>query len=1040
MNTRTFEFSEGTSNKFWTITLDGRSHSVTFGRIGSAGQTKTAEFASEAEAQKAYEKLIAEKLKKGYTEKNGSGPAASMAPKVVRPAQKVSTSSSASSRTAASPRTAVVEDAPVERVAGPRPVSSPPLQSLTHAVRREIDLDHVSYSYVSSRRAASSPLAPAEPFDLQISLQRLRTKVRARQYGWDWDFSAAIPQRALAPQEAEFWLAAMTFERSSNLKVDDLAQTLSTRGFSGRLPDPMHLSARYLSPYVVHCLNYLMAPEELCKLLLDPHSGQRSQSWDSNGHALRNGFRWLVLPYLDEAAIATWQSAAKAAWDPTLWPSDFYAQPAPAFFYGAMLGLHEEVRALVEQWPDDLYVNATWDHTHYHRPQEVVYGAGSAEQVAYHFRRLKLPTKSPADILTFLAVTGVSAIDVVASTIARSGKKEEADELFQAFAKIHAPEAAPHALDLALNSKAPKAAREWLENNLDEAIIGLVPVAAGTGKLAQAATEFLNGLKRRGHAERIAAHLATLDPDLGACVRASVLDVIEEQLPELPRDATPTWWKDALAQNPLKKSKTSIPVVELPAITIDELALGPDHITELLGALQASTLEQPHPLLRALREHAAPERLDAFGWKLFENWMGDGAPPKDKWAFFAAGLLGGDRTVLKLAPRVREWPGESQHQRAVLGLEVLRTIGTDTALMQINGIAQKVKFKALKERAVQCMEAIAASRGMTRAQLEDRIVPDCGLDERGERIFDFGARQFRFVLGPELKAMIRLHDGAIKSDLPKPNAKDEATKANAAVADWKLLKKQIADVAKIQAVRLEQAMVTGRRWSAEEFDKLILRHPLMVHLARLLVWATYTPSGSVSGTFRVTEDQTLANAMDEPFTLEPTSKVGVLHPLQFAEDHQTLEQWGQLFGDYEVVPPFAQLGRPTYRLTSEQLAQREIRHFQSRGKVPAQSLVFGLEKLGWQRGMPADAGWVGEHSKQFYGANVTAVIHYEPGFSVGYWEGADDQTIQRVIFIPGLYTPAMYPDHKDSLHLSQVDSIALSEVLNDCELVLSKAK
>jgi hypothetical protein len=459
-----------------------------------------------------------------------------------------------------------------------------------------------------------------------------------------------------------------------------------------------------------------------------------------------------------------------------------------------------------------------------------------------------------------------------------------------------------------------------------------------------------------------------------------------------------------------------------------------------MGALQASTLEAPHPLLRPLREHAAPERLDAFAWKLFESWIAEGAPPKEKWAFTAAGFLGGDRTVIKLAPLVREWPGESQHQRAVLGLEVLRTIGTDTALMQINGIAQKVKFKGLKERAVQCMDAIADSRGMTRPQLEDRIIPDCGLDERGERLFDFGPRQFRFVLGPELKPMIKYPDGAAKTDLPKPGAKDDATKAEPAVADWKLLKKQIADVAKIQAVRLEQAMVTGRRWSGEEFDKLLVHHPLMVHLVRRLVWASYESSGAIASTFRVTEDQSLGDASDQPFTLAPNASVGVLHPLQLADQPHVLGQWGQLFGDYEIVSPFPQLGRPSYPLSTDQLAKKEIVHFETRGKLPAQSLVFGLEKLGWQRGVPADAGWVGEHSKQFYGANVTAVIDYEEGFSVGYWEGAGEQTIKRLFFIPGLYTPQMYPDHKNALRLSDVDPIAISEVLGDCELLLTKAK
>ena len=49
---------------------------MTYGRIGTAGQTQTKDFADDAAAQKSYDKLVAEKLKKGYTD-TASGTAAS---------------------------------------------------------------------------------------------------------------------------------------------------------------------------------------------------------------------------------------------------------------------------------------------------------------------------------------------------------------------------------------------------------------------------------------------------------------------------------------------------------------------------------------------------------------------------------------------------------------------------------------------------------------------------------------------------------------------------------------------------------------------------------------------------------------------------------------------------------------------------------------------------------------------------------------------------------------------------------------------------
>jgi uncharacterized protein (TIGR02996 family) len=66
-----FEFSEGTSNKFWEIAIEGKSVTTRWGRIGTDGQTKTKDFASEAAAQKEYDALVAEKTKKGYQQVGG---------------------------------------------------------------------------------------------------------------------------------------------------------------------------------------------------------------------------------------------------------------------------------------------------------------------------------------------------------------------------------------------------------------------------------------------------------------------------------------------------------------------------------------------------------------------------------------------------------------------------------------------------------------------------------------------------------------------------------------------------------------------------------------------------------------------------------------------------------------------------------------------------------------------------------------------------------------------------------------------------------
>lgn len=65
---RNFELVEGTSRRFWRIRQDGTDVTVSFGRIGTRGQTQVKQFPDEQRAKREVERLIAEKVRKGYLE------------------------------------------------------------------------------------------------------------------------------------------------------------------------------------------------------------------------------------------------------------------------------------------------------------------------------------------------------------------------------------------------------------------------------------------------------------------------------------------------------------------------------------------------------------------------------------------------------------------------------------------------------------------------------------------------------------------------------------------------------------------------------------------------------------------------------------------------------------------------------------------------------------------------------------------------------------------------------------------------------------
>jgi hypothetical protein len=407
-------------------------------------------------------------------------------------------------------------------------------------------------------------------------------------------------------------------------------------------------------------------------------------------------------------------------------------------------------------------------------------------------------------------------------------------------------------------------------------------------------------------------------PEITAQIKSTILDTAVKQYIKLDEEITPEWLRQAIAtvEKPTRKKKQQISTDLLPPIVCGERCLNDEQIEAVLTALRQSTLESPHPLVIALKTHANSVELAKFVWQIFECWTVEGAPFKDSWAITAIGLLGNDDSAQKLVPSIEDWSSNTQHSRVKLGLASLHAIGSEVAIMLMNDLSQQNRFTGIQARALTYMDTIAEKLGMTGEQLADRLIPDCDLDERGSRIFDFGDRQFRFVVSDGLKPMVKDASNKLQSNLPKPNSKDNKEKAEAAIAEWKLFKQQVTEIFKIQSARLEEAMLWRRKWEVGEFETLLVCHPLMTHLTQLIVWGGYDKGGHSIGTFHVTEDRTYADEKDLTCELTKFDRVGIVHPNDFSPELLTI--WGELMSDYKIISPFPQLDRSISAEESEE--------------------------------------------------------------------------------------------------------------------------
>ncbi|GAA3350926.1 hypothetical protein GCM10020358_78680 [Amorphoplanes nipponensis] len=550
----------------------------------------------------------------------------------------------------------------------------------------------------------------------------------------------------------------------------------------------------------------------------------------------------------------------------------------------------------------------------------------------------------------------------------------------------------------------------WLRRHPAEAARALVPAALDkAGVSRRQAEDALLALHAGGHTEAVITAARGYGEQAAAAIR-TLLETDPLAVLPLKPPAIPGWLVPGL----------------LPPVRLRDGsgALPAEAVVNLVTVLAVGRSGTPYAGVDIVRQACEPASLAEFSWEVFQGWRTAGGDSKEGWVLEILGVAGDDETVRRLTPLILAWPGEGGHARAVTGVQILARIGTDVALMHLHGIAQRAKFKGLKAAAAQKMAEVAAGLGLSADQLADRLVPQFGLDAAGSMVLDYGARQFTVGFDEQLRPYVADSSGKRLKALPKPGARDDAELAPAAYQQFAALKKDVRTVATDQIRRLERAMVTGRRWTGAEFRQLFVAHPLLWHIVRRLVWATYDDAGRPAGAVRVAEDRSFSDVHDERAELADDACVGVAHPLHLGD---SLPDWAEVFADYEILQPFAQLGRETFSLTPEEAAAARLTRFE--GHTVPTGRVIGLERRGWRREEPQDAGVQGRIELAL-GSRQEVVIELDPGIAVGALDIFPEQKLEMIFLSDGTGN-RWGADTTGHVPLGRLDPVTASEIIRD---------
>ncbi|MDE7297845.1 MAG: DUF4132 domain-containing protein, partial [Lachnospiraceae bacterium] len=373
-----------------------------------------------------------------------------------------------------------------------------------------------------------------------------------------------------------------------------------------------------------------------------------------------------------------------------------------------------------------------------------------------------------------------------------------------------------------------------------------------------------------------------------------------------------------------------------------------------------------------------------------------------------AAIHGGSASIEKLQRQIKEWPAQARGAIACEAVKALSLNPLPQALLIVDGIARKFKFRQVRAAAGEALEFAAAQLGITREELADRIVPDFDFDENVERVFDYGERKFIVTLTTALEVevfeaaetpasdvsadgsndgnesaagSVHITRGKKLKNLPAPGRKDDEAKAAAAYEEFKQMKKQIKTTVSGQKQRLEMALSTAREWSVDAWKQLFVQNPVMHQFAIGLIWGIYE-EGRLEQSFRYMEDGSFNTKDEEEFELPAAEgrKIGLVHPVELTEEDRAA--WKEQLSDYEISQPFEQLDRAVYTMTKEEADTQELTRFQDE-TVNDLALGSRLSGLGWYRGSVQDAGCFDTYYREDREIGLGVELHFSGSYVGG---------------------------------------------------------
>ncbi|MEI0749258.1 DUF4132 domain-containing protein [Brachyspira pulli] len=305
---------------------------------------------------------------------------------------------------------------------------------------------------------------------------------------------------------------------------------------------------------------------------------------------------------------------------------------------------------------------------------------------------------------------------------------------------------------------------------------------------------------------------------------------------------------------------------------------------------------------------------------VFDRWIFEGADTSYKYVMIPYLVYENEYKIDSIVYKVREWCDSGRISLANYAISALASNGSLYSLIVIDYISNNFKYFQIKNTSKLAFKSAAKRLNISEDKLSDKIIPNFGIDLNGNKILKDDNHSFTITVDEQLN-ITKIIDNNTNKTITKLDKYHDLDKN--LLYEFTSMKSHVKMAYKFQISRLYKALMTGKRWTVDEWLEIFTENYIMNLLADIFIWTVYNKNDKILKHIKYSKkDKAFYTLDNESYKLNKQYLISLASPIEMS--NEDVEKAKKLITELKIKQPFNQMQSITFNFEEGDIKENII--------------------------------------------------------------------------------------------------------------------